>query len=81
MSDKPVEMSDDNIINLADRGFVTYADETPESALAKAWGMTHCVIVGYDKDGDLRWGGSTSDAERINWLLDCAKRDLLSRLP
>ena len=46
--------------------------------LAKEWGMTKCVVIGVNGDGELCFGASTSDAALINLLLDHAKRVLLA---
>jgi hypothetical protein len=44
---------------------------------ARGWGMTKCVVVGVNEDGELCFGGSTSDVALINLLLDQAKRIIL----
>ena len=50
---------------------ITVVDEAPLVLLemAKRWGMEHCIIVGYDSDGILAFGGTTSDHEKIIALL------------
>lgn len=57
----------------------TVADWPVDVALEKAknWGMERCVIVGTDPDGNLRFGGSTSDIAYMNFVLDMAKADLI----
>lgn len=54
---------------------LTKVDEPPESILekAKSWEMEHCVVVGYDSDGRLAFGGTTSNLEKIITLLERAK--------
>jgi len=44
---------------------------------AKEWGMTKCLVIGVDVDGDLCFGGSFSDVPLINLLLDHAKLHIL----
>lgn len=57
----------------------TTVPEPPEQILekAKAWNMRRCIVVGEDENGELVWGGSFSEADGINWLLDLAKYDLI----
>lgn len=52
------------------------ADELLDAA--KTWGMVKCVVVGFNEDNELCFGGSTSDVPMINWLLDLAKQQILN---
>ena len=62
----------DNIIPFTGE---TTVDEDPTVVLekAKSWGMTGVVILGYSDEETFISGGSISDVERINYLLDIAK--------
>ncbi len=54
--------------------------DTPANDLleqAKLWGMERVLVVGLDDDGDLCFGGNTSDHPTINFLLDKAKHSLM----
>ena len=57
---------------------ITVAPQEPEAILeiAKSWDMKRCIIVGEDSNGDLVFGGSFSESDKMNWLLDAAKRQL-----
>lgn len=46
---------------------------------AKGWGATDVVVIAIDDKGELSVGSSTARCERINWLIDRAKRDLFER--
>lgn len=39
--------------------------------------MQRCIVIGEDENGELVWGGSFSEADTINWMLDLAKYDLI----
>lgn len=58
---------------------ITTAPEPAESALEKAkdWRLENVLIVGCNEDGELIWGGNFSDVERMSWLLECAKIELM----
>ena len=58
---------------------ITTADWPPEVALekAKGWGMEMCCILGFDKDGKLVFGGSTSDNGKIMIMLEAAKLEVI----
>lgn len=45
---------------------------------AKLWGMDTVLVVGFDDDGDLCFGGNITDQPMINFMLDKAKQSLLS---
>lgn len=57
----------------------TCLDCEPELVLdmAKKWGMTQCIIIGFDAAGELQFGGSTSDAGNIMLMLESAKYDFI----
>lgn len=63
----------DNIIRIPG---ITTADGNPSGVLelAKKWDMEHCVIVGHDENGNLCFGGTTSNLEKIITLLERAKQ-------
>ena len=44
---------------------------------AKGWGMEMCCILGFDKDGKLVFGGSTSDNGKIMIMLEAAKLEVI----
>ena len=55
--------------------------DTPANDLlevAKLWGMEKVMVIGFDDDGDLCFGGNFSDHPLINFMLDKAKQSLLS---
>ena len=58
---------------------ITVADWPPEVSLekAKAWGMEMCTILGFDKNGKLVFGSSTSDAGKIIMMLEAAKLQVI----
>ena len=58
---------------------MTFLPESPESVLdkAKEWGMTRCMIVGSNENGDLVFGGSFADAGDMVLLLELAKKFVL----
>lgn len=45
--------------------------------VAKLWGMEKVLVVGFDDDGDLCFGGNFSDHPLINFMLDKAKHSLM----
>lgn len=57
----------------------TINDGLSEDALetAKGWGMERCVIIGFDQDNKLKFGGSTSDIAQIVMLLELAKARII----
>jgi len=61
---------------------ITVADDSPANVLemARSWGMEHCIIIGHDADGDLVFGGTTSDLEKIIMLLERAKHWAFSEM-
>lgn len=54
--------------------------EEPNATLRKAmdWPLDRVLIVGFDEDGALLFGGSFSEVSEINLLLDMAKEHNLS---
>lgn len=58
---------------------ITTVDEPPESILekAKGWGMTQCVVLGFDEHAGLKFGGSLSDAGQIMLMLEAARLELI----
>lgn len=58
---------------------MTTLDEPPPQLLekAKAWGMTRCVVVGFDEQGELCFGGSFGDTACALLMLKLAERQLL----
>lgn len=54
---------------------ITTVDMQPADVLekAKGWGMEHCLVIGHNDKGDLQFGGTTSDLEKIVLLLERAK--------
>ena len=58
---------------------ITKVDESVDSFLekAKGWGAIKMVAVAETEDGEIIFGGSTSDVERILYLLSYAKHDVL----
>ena len=58
----------------------TRIDQPPPEILEKAkdWGMSRCLIVGIDDDGEFHFGGSFSDAGEMVLLLEEAKRRVLA---
>ncbi len=58
---------------------VTTVSESPEQVLekAKSWGLERVIIIGTVADGNLKWSGSFSEVEGVNFLLDAAKHELL----
>ena len=67
------------IINLSG---VNFLPETPKSVLQKAkkWGMKRCIVIGFDENERVIFGGSFSDAGDILMLLELAKKHLLENL-
>lgn len=61
---------------------ITVVDDKPENVLnlAKSWEMEHCLVVGHDHEGNLTFGGTTSDLEKILMLLERAKHFSLSEM-
>ena len=62
----------DNVIHIPG---IAVASESPDVVLekAKSWEMEHCLVVGHDDAGDLMFGGTTGDLEKIITLLERAK--------
>lgn len=60
------------------RGLV-YGAKNPADVLekAKGWGMEGCLIVGFNAEGHFIWGSSLSEIDKMNLMLDLAKRELL----
>lgn len=58
---------------------ITRIPDDPSVALEKAkyWGMSRVVIVGWDADGALIFGGSHSELAETMLLLELAKKRLL----
>lgn len=54
---------------------LTKVDEPPAQALDKAkdWGADRLLIIGENADGELLFGGSTSDVPWIIYMLERAK--------
>ena len=44
---------------------------------AKSWGMTKCIVIGTDDEGEFYCGGSFSDSAQIYWLLGLARKEIL----
>ena len=57
----------------------TCVDLPPENLLekAKGWEMEHCLVIGYDDEGDLCFGGTTCETSDILFLLERAKMYLM----
>ena len=75
-------LSEENMGDVVAFNGITTADEPPESVLEKAkdWDMGHCLVIGCLPDGELIWGGSTSDMQLALTLLERARFRLLSEL-
>lgn len=57
----------------------SFIPEKPETVLgqAMAWDLDQVVIVGLDKSGQFRFGGSHCEVPMIGFLLDLAKKRLM----
>ena len=57
-------------------------DEPVDAMLekAKAWGMTQCTVIGFKEDGELIFGGSTSDMGNVLLMLEGAKHQIMQTL-
>lgn len=60
---------------------ITIADIPPEDILEKAKeaDLDMVVVLGFTKDNQLYFAGSTSDCAEVNWALDQAKQILLEQ--
>lgn len=65
---------------VVDLNFVAGRDTSSETILSKALTakLQHCVVVGWDKSGDLFFSSSLSAGGRILILLERAKVELLN---
>lgn len=69
---------DDTIVEFTG---ITKLDIPPDRILSKAIGnMSQCVIIGYDKEGELYFASSQADGGEVLWLLELAKKELLNVL-
>ncbi len=57
----------------------TFLPEPPKSLLQKAkkWGMNRCIVIGFDENEQMIFGGSFAESGDILMLLELAKKHLL----
>lgn len=69
-------MNDDKVITL---DCITRLDLPVDRILNAALGsdLESCVIVGFDKDGELYFASSKADGGDVIWLFELAKKKLL----
>lgn len=67
----------DNVVKLP---VVTKLDTPAQDILdaAGAKGLIDCVVVGWDRNGDLYFASSVADGGDVLWLFEHAKKQLLS---
>jgi hypothetical protein len=55
---------------------VTFLPESPKAMLQKAkkWDMKRCVVIGFDANGEMVFGGSFAEAGDILMLLELARQ-------
>lgn len=69
-------MSEDNVVDFPG---ITKLDLDPDRVLNAALGKTtECVIVGFDKEGELYFASSKADGGHVLWLFELAKKELLN---
>ena len=57
----------------------TIVDTPPDAVLEAAKGeTTKCLVLGWDKDGELWFSGSFSNIPEISYLLDVAKAEVMA---
>ena len=69
-------MSDETVINFPGETRL----ETPiPKVLAHAAGanLTDCVVIGWDKEGDLFFSSSSPSGPEVLWLIEQAKKSLM----
>ena len=61
---------------------ITNVHEPADTMLEKAkdWNCEDVVVCGVREDGQFIWGGNTSDAERISWLLTVGHKALMDNV-
>lgn len=64
---------------VVDLNFIAGRDTTPALILPKAISadLEHCVVIGWDQDGELFFSSSYAAGPEVLWLLEVAKKRLL----
>jgi len=54
----------------------TYLPAKPKDILqqAKKWGMDSCIVIGFDGEANLKFGGTTCELGEILEMLELAKK-------
>lgn len=57
----------------------TFLPAKPKEILqsAKKWGMRDCVVIGFDDNNELKFGGTTCEAGEVLMMLKLAEKFLL----
>lgn len=61
---------------------ITYHDLPVDQVIENANNaeLSGCLVIGWDKSDELYFAGSVADAERIIWLLECAKKRIMDHV-
>lgn len=60
----------------------TFLPAKPKDILqqAKKWEMESCIVIGFDRDANLKFGGTTCELGQILELLELAKKFAIANI-